>query len=328
MKNYINPPSLSTSFSESGKSAKNRLMNILTGQRKRSGVLVTAAVLTATLCAGAMVVFAGEDAKKPDIGSNAVITAETDLDAAVAQAILAWRSHYAEAEFWAEGHIILGTDKVGDKTKVYAVTSIGGYSFINNAFIKDSGSGAVPAVITVGADGAAEIIHPMDGSFYDESLREMFPDEIYRDLKEAKDYYPELKTQEQAQAREYLASIGRDAEIIKTSVRTIVLETEIGEFGDMDIWGPPLDLKMSPRALNALDALQKEYGLEKYNLTYDKEYLEDGRRYVYHVAGYADENGGILQFSKWDKETKKEVDFIAFDIIGDEVYLSNDEARG
>ncbi|MCH5187435.1 MAG: hypothetical protein J1F63_03460 [Oscillospiraceae bacterium] len=329
MKNYINPPSLSTSFSESGKSAKNRLMNILTGQKKRSGILITATVLTATLCAGAMVVFAGgESVKKPDIGSNAVTTPETDLDTAVAQAILTRSSHYAEAEFWAEGHIILGTDKVGDKTEVYAVTSIGGYSFINGAFIKDSGSGVVPAVITIDADGAAEITYPMDGSSYDESLKDMFPDVIYKELKDAKDYYPELKAQEQAQAREYLVSIGRDAETFETKYRTIVIETEICEFGDYEIWGGPRKWEMSPELSNAIDEIKKEYGLEKYELSYDIEYLEDGRRYLYYVKGHIIDNSGLLEFIKWDKDNHTIVEVNNFDIVEGKIYLSDDKSVG
>lgn len=334
MKKYITPPSLSTSFSESGKSAKHRLMNILAGQKKRSGALVTAAVLAVSICAGAIVVFAGDDtANSPNI----IMTEENDIDEAVAQAILACRTYYPEAEFWAEGHIILGKDEIEGKTRIYTVTSLGGFSFLQGSFIKELGTYAVPAVITLGADSAMEITYPKDGS--DEALKEMFPADIYSQLKSGRDYYTELKAMEQSQAVDYLVSNELDVNIIRDSVRTIVLETEIGEFADTDIWlGPeiqPRKLNVSPKALNSLLDLMKEYGLEKHplyyteeHLCYGKQYLEDGRRYSYYVAGQINESGGKLYFCKIlkDDDNDSVVEQAVFDIVGDKVYYNEAES--
>ncbi|MCH5187437.1 MAG: hypothetical protein J1F63_03470 [Oscillospiraceae bacterium] len=336
MKKYITPPSLSTSFSESGKSAKHRLMNILAGKKKRSGALVTAAVLAISLYTGAMVVFAGDDSAN---SPNVIMTEETDIDEAVAQAILACRTYYPEAEFWAEGHIILGTDEIEGKTKIYAVTSLGGFSFLNGAFIKEFGTYAVPTLIAIGADNAVEITYPKDGS--DEALNELFPQNISSELKSGRDYYSELKTQEQSQAVDYLVSNELDVNIIRDSVRTIVLETEIGEFADTDIWSwgnlPP-SLDINPTALNTILGLQKEYGLEKFSicytadhLVYTKEYLENGRHYSYYILGGVDGSYKKLKFVKSDhnyKDSKdnKVVMRAVFDIVGDEVYYNEAES--
>ncbi|MCH5187436.1 MAG: hypothetical protein J1F63_03465 [Oscillospiraceae bacterium] len=59
MKKYINPPCLSTSFSESGKSVKQRVMNILDTRAKRIGIALLAAIPLTAVCAGACVSLGG-----------------------------------------------------------------------------------------------------------------------------------------------------------------------------------------------------------------------------------------------------------------------------
>ena len=51
----IKPPFLSTSFSESGKSAKRRFANILAIKRRKAGAAIVALALAGVLCAGALV---------------------------------------------------------------------------------------------------------------------------------------------------------------------------------------------------------------------------------------------------------------------------------
>ena len=52
---YIKPPTLSTSFSESGKSAKKRFENILNTKAKKAGVIAFVVVICIVLSAGALV---------------------------------------------------------------------------------------------------------------------------------------------------------------------------------------------------------------------------------------------------------------------------------
>jgi hypothetical protein len=55
MREYIKPPTLSTSFSESGKTAKKRFENILNIKTKKTGVIAFVVVICIVLSAGALV---------------------------------------------------------------------------------------------------------------------------------------------------------------------------------------------------------------------------------------------------------------------------------
>ena len=57
MNKYINPPTLSTSFSESGKSAKKRFDNILNTKAKKAGVLAFVLVLLLVSIIGMLIGF-------------------------------------------------------------------------------------------------------------------------------------------------------------------------------------------------------------------------------------------------------------------------------
>lgn len=266
----MRPPRLSTAFSESGKSAKKRLGNILDTRAKRVGMAFIIVAAAAVVLAGAVFALGGEKHLAPEIES------------AVGEALLADGDRYADAEFWAEAHIILGSAKsrANGETKIYAVTSVGGYSFMNGMFIKNSGSGAIPAVITVAADGDTDVEYPKDGSYYASSLREMFPVTLLPALFMG-DYYPELEVQEREQAREYLKSIGREA--------------EVGNPGDLDRVFPDI----SAAASNAVDAYRKDNAVDVYPYFIgNTERLEDGKRYIYATLWDGADGVGKLTLRK------------------------------
>ena len=62
-------------------------------------------------------------------------------------------SSYRNGECSAEGHRILGSRRTGNRLKVYALTTFGYYGFQNDMFIKVSGSGVIPAVLTFEKNG-------------------------------------------------------------------------------------------------------------------------------------------------------------------------------
>ncbi len=301
-KQYIKPPFFSTEFSSKGENAKKRFENILSGKAKRFGAAFILAMLCATVVMGAMVAC---DKKAPEPVQNTPEDEATvqplNLDGAISAALLETNSgHYADAEFWAEGHIILGNEAETDaetkrtiKEKVYAVTSYGGYSFMNGMFIKGSGTGAIPAVITVipsedGSYSVEEIKYPSDGSLYDQSLREMFPLSVYMDITSGLSaYYDKLTKQERDQAQAYLNSIGREA--------------EIGSYRDLNAVLPD----MNTEASNSVLELQKDPQLANFPMYIGNiEKLEDGKRYIYTTDWDGNESGGELTFTKTDEDGK------------------------
>lgn len=58
-----------------------------------------------------------------------------------------------------------------------------------------------------------EYKEPMDGALYIDSLKKMFPKKLYDTVLSADKYYPDLVRQEEAEAAEYLKSIGRAAKV-------------------------------------------------------------------------------------------------------------------
>ena len=143
----------------------------------------------------------------------------------------------------------------------------GEYGFLNNKFIKISGSGIIPAVITFTVDKdnvytlqSYEV--PLDGSEYASSVKEMFPKDLYNRIIPSSDSDKTvLLAQERKYAKNYLESIGRTA--------------SIGEYSDLKMEIPDIPD-------------------ETYNMIFDRyweypywigtqEKIEDGVRYVYET---------------------------------------------
>ena len=190
------------------------------------------------------------------------------LSPLVAEAIIQENENsYLEGECSGEGHMILGSSLSGDRLKVYALTMYGNYGFQNGMFIKVSGSGVIPAVLTFEKDGSdyrlLEIEYPQDGAKYTESIRRLFPLKYRSAALHGDSAYNGLLSQERSYAEAYLKSIGREAEIGEYRDLDIVLLTDLGVSVDIS------------------NELIRDERLGKYPYWIGTaEYLENGKRYI------------------------------------------------
>ena len=230
-------------------------------------------------------------------GQNAL--SNEDLSLLVGDAILSDNaSSYYKGECCSEGHKILGSSLSGSQLKVYALTTFGNYGFQNDMFIKISGSGVIPAVLTFEKDGAGydllEIEYPRDGSEYAKSIKRMFPLKYRAAALNCDRAYDELVSQERKYAGEYLQSIGREAEIGEYRDLNVVLLTDLGVSVDVS---------------NQLSC-DKSLGDYPYWIG-SSEYLDNGIRYVRSLS--YDENAGLIIYATVEKETGEVTECIVFD---------------
>ena len=123
------------------------------------------------------------------VETSAAISSEEEpsdpitLDDAIIAAIFEEGKRYSEGEASCEGHILM--DKVEAKNQVicYLLTMYGNYEFENGNFVKCSGSGVIPAVLTFEqTDGKYTLLYynePEDGSNYVESIKDLFPENLW-----------------------------------------------------------------------------------------------------------------------------------------------------
>ena len=110
---------------------------------------------------------------------------EEELDQKVTEIILEHnRPMFTGEECQAEGHIILEHEEQDGVTTVYALMMYGEYQFQNvDYLIKAAGTGVIPVVLSFGEhEDGREFTHmtwPEDGSGYNESIKEMFPEHLW-----------------------------------------------------------------------------------------------------------------------------------------------------
>jgi bla regulator protein BlaR1 len=117
----------------------------------------------------------------------------------------------------------LDSEDTDGNLKVYTIASFGAFGFENGIFTKISGSGAIPTVITFsksekGEYSLLEYKEPMSGDGYHQSKKDMFPQRLWDKVLSEQEYYPDLAKQQEEQAKQYLQSIGRNAEVSAASV--------------------------------------------------------------------------------------------------------------
>ena len=222
-----------------------------------------------------------------------------EISQLVADAIISDNADmYYKSECCGEGHKILGSDVSDNRLKVYALTTFGNYGFQNNMFVKVSGSGVIPAVLTFEKNGEEykflEIEYPRDGAEYVKSIKRMFPLKYRAAALNCDSAYGELVSQERKYAEEYLKSIGRDAEIGEYRDLNVVLLTDLG---------------VSVEVSNQLSG-DKNLGEYPYWIG-SSEYLENGIRYVRSLS--YDENAGLIIYSTAEKGTGEVTECFAFD---------------
>jgi bla regulator protein BlaR1 len=217
---------------------------------------------------------------------------------------------YLDGEVATEGHLILDTEEKNGNIKVYTISSFGYFGFENGIFTKISGSGAIPTVITFsknekGEYSLLEYKEPVDGVGYIDSVKKMFPSKLWdKVLSEGKNY-PELVKQLEAQAGEYLKSIGRNA---KVSVAYVEKK--------------PVNIGVE--ASNKLFAEFTKYDAFLNSCPYwigTREIIENGVRYIYETSQSKTSDGyDIISFKK-KKEDGTVVKEHKYKIIGNEPQL-------
>lgn len=233
------------------------------------------------------------------------------LDQAVALALASSSNRYREGECFAEGHIILGTDKERGATKIYALTMTGWYGFQNDNFVKVSGTGVIPAVVTISDHNDVSIEYPEDGSYYAPSIRKMFPLKYHTRIFDDKDGDGKtLKKQEQAYAKDYLSKIGRKA--------------EIGDYGDFE-YTLLTDLGVSVEVSNKLEDFYKEHSNYPYFIG-TQEYIENNLRMVYQMSYREDQRE--IEFTRYAYDSKEILEQFTLDATtGDRITLSEGAPR-
>lgn len=249
------------------------------------------------LCGFIIVGFVGCSLNNTEVNNNTDMSSEVleenmTLDDKVANALLTKnKGNYAIGECTGEGHIILGTKEDENETIVYALTMYGEYGFQDDNFVKVSGSGVIPAVITFAKNEEVKIKYPLDGSAYVDSIKELFPEEYHnRVLSIKSEDNEELKRQETTYAKDYLTKIGRT--------------TKIGNYGDFEhtlLTSEGVSVDVSNKLA------EKAYANYPFWIG-NEEKIEDGIRYLYEMK--LDKKLNQIILSKYVCETSEVVERI------------------
>lgn len=230
------------------------------------------------------------------------IVKSTDLDEAIHLALL---SEYTSADFYnaellTEGHIIYGKESKDSKLFVYLYRDIKGCSFTNGNFVYTSGC-AGPAVIIFEKTNDSFILkeqrYAFDGSEYAKSIWHMMPQKYYNmALKNLnKNEQKSIINQCSSQAKEYLESIGRDAEIYDYS--------QVEHIFPEDLFN--LTTEQSNALGVAIDKFTK-FNSEMGN--YEK--LVNGKRIVFETEYDLEKNRIIL--TEYEYDSKKVIEYHEF----------------
>ncbi len=222
------------------------------------------------------------------------------LSQLVADAIISDNAGWRDGECSAEGHKILGSGLSDGRLKIYALTTYGNYGFCNNQFIKISGTGVIPAVLTFEKDGAdytlLKVEYPKDGSEYTESIIKLFPlrYRLQALMAAVGGQYNALSAQERSYAEAYLKSIGRDAEIGEYKD---LERTRLTEFG--------VSVEVSNKVFT-------DRRLSKYpSWLGTNETVENGKRYIRSKS--LDRSAGQIIFKTVEAESDRVTEIFIFD---------------
>lgn len=209
------------------------------------------------------------------------------------------KDNYLDSECYAEGHIILDSEEKDGNKIFYLLSSYGGYGFINGNFEKISGSGVIPVRITFDEqNNLVEYKIPMDGSYYEKSIHEIFPKRLIDAV--LKDHYDDgsysvLAEQEAEYAKTYISSIShKKCEIVTKSDKII-----------------PEDI--NDDVSNELLRLFDEYPYWIGNI----ERVENGVRYVYEHNWIGTDGGdGVVSYKKYEYHSGNTVNETVIEIKG------------
>lgn len=233
-----------------------------------------------------------------------------DMDEAVGLAVKSRSNTYGVGETATEGHIILDSEESNGTVKVYTTASFGAFGFENGIFTKISGSGAIPTVMifSKNENGQYSLLkykEPEDGTGYADSLKKMFPKNLHDRVLSSQEDYADLVRQQEAQAAEYLKSIGRTAEVSAAHVDK--------ELPDINV-----------NASNKLFAEYNKHDSFLNNCPYwigTREMVENGVRYTYETSQSKTGDGYALMVFRKTKENGAVVEERQYKIVGDEPQL-------
>jgi bla regulator protein BlaR1 len=203
----------------------------------------------------------------------------------------------------------LDSEDTDGNLKVYTIASFGAFGFENGIFTKISGSGAIPTVITFsksekGEYSLLEYKEPMSGDGYHQSKKDMFPQRLWDKVLSEQEYYPDLAKQQEEQAKQYLQSIGRNAEVSAAPVER--------------------KLTKNVEASNKLFGEFTKYDAEFNNFPYwigTKEIVTVGVRYIYETSQSKTSDGYDLITFKKTKDDGTLVIEYQYKIVGNEPQL-------
>lgn len=143
------------------------------------------------------------------------IIKEEDLEKQISKSIKATGERYSKTELTTEGHITLGKEIKDKILTIYLISSVSNFEFQDNEFNLISGASLVPTVIKYELNSnnnrykELEYIELLD----DKNYNKIFPKKYIDKLNNSKGIYKDIETQQLNQAREYLETINRNANI-------------------------------------------------------------------------------------------------------------------
>lgn len=251
------------------------------------------------------------EAESPvSVSESAGSTASSDesesaqgLAQAMLTAVLEYnKERYLAGECPAAGWEILDLAHKGDIVTVYALTIYGEYGFQDDNFVKVSGSGVIPSILTfeVLENEMYQLVDyemPEDGSGYEDSIRDMFPEALWQQCMVVdEEVRQRVEDMERMCAAAYLESIGRQA--------------AIGEYGDFPhplLTSQGVSAEVADKVTDQSDRLGFPYWIG--NL----EQVEDGVRYVYEMS--YDRENGVISFRKWRADNEETMEELKFDSL-------------
>ena len=282
-----NTAASNTAASETNTASANAAANT-TAANTAADTNTTTSTNTTADTAGGSDAMAGSPLSKTTAVQTADMSMDDKVSAAAAAGLLqSNKDTYEDGECAGEGHIILGYEQTDETVKAYTLTMYGSYGFEDGNFVKVSGSGAIPAMMTFSVkDGIlslSDIEYAADGSEYTPSIKKMFPEKYQKRALNISDKDTKALTdQEQAYAKAYLQLINRTA--------------TIGTAGDFTQKLPDITTEASNEMLN-----YTEKGYPYWLGT--RETIEDGVRYIYETS--IDKTTGDVLLTKTVYDTKQ-----------------------
>ncbi|CDX02723.1 hypothetical protein SDC9_18669 [bioreactor metagenome] len=251
----------------------------------------------------------GEDTDAISQNSAAQPVTGQSIEEAVSLAVKEKGKGYLEGEALTEGHKILEVEEKDGTVIAYTVASIGWFGFENGIFTGVSGSGAIPTVMTFAknANGEYSLLEykeAEDGGGYGDSIKRNFPQRLWDSIFSG-EHYPELVAQKEAQARQYLQSIGRDAQVSQGYVEKKLVD---------------INVEASNRLFAELTKGDAELNRFPYWIG-TKEYLDQGERFIYETSqGKTSDGYDLVTFRKSKEDGRIEREY-QYKIVGNELTL-------